>query len=204
MLRSLPMTPEQVVQLRLFPDCGIQDEITFFVDGNDNDEEQVGSTFSYIEPHLPFSGILSPKNAKMLIDVMKMGMADHLQPFEHRTICNHFGPLGPSFRGRDRVESMSMHLCSLTRDFKKLSCTPCLSRIQDFDLVPEHTGPLYRWFRAADGQEAANIPHPEDEDGANTGFVSSSWMLRLSRECYRNRPMNVEPPLVTLECYLDN
>jgi len=100
------------------------------------------------------------------------------------TTLNHFGPLGPSFRGRDRVTTQVMlpHklYVSLLRN-SLLSWTLNNRRLQTYmGLNREYITDLRLWLGDSD----------------NRGVMH--WMKLLQDQSRKTRPMTVQPPLVTI------
>ena len=84
----------------------------------------------------------------------------------HRTTYNHFGPLGPTFRGRDRIQSTLMRPGTLISLLKE--------QVEVFGSFPLHS-----WLARHD--------------------EAMQWLIQLTQECRKSRPMTVTPPLVTIE-----
>ena len=112
------------------------------------------------------------RTIKTAVDELS-GVLDHLTestataPFGvHRTTYNHFGPLGPTFRGRDRIQSTLMRPGTLISLLKE--------QVEVFGSFPLHS-----WLARHD--------------------EAMQWLIQLTQECKKSRPMTVTPPLVTIE-----
>lgn len=167
-LRTFPFSPLQLKTLGLLS-CGIQG-VT--VPGN----------LTYIHPHYPFMGTGTSvvRETTELVQAFSERNAAILRA-DLRTTFNRFGPLGPSFRGRDRVHSRSMRI-----DF-------LLHRLEHPSYVIPST-----WFLVEQKQHIIL-----DSPAFHSWFTSEDdvilWMLESKEECGKSRPMTVSPPSVTIE-----
>lgn len=157
-LRTLPMKPEWLQQMRLQPICGVQGKA-----GAD-----------YISPPYPFLAPETTNNAlKVLAGPLQRRQGNH-HLWAHSTRLDDFGPLGPAFRGRDRVRTVVMNPGSLLRHLGMFHAFYGMGVA-----LPPATTTLYSvWFQESQ--------------------TETSWMVNLSKDCYRNRPMTVQPPQITI------
>jgi hypothetical protein len=99
----------------------------------------------------------------------------------HQTTMNHFGPLGPNFRGRDDIRTRIMNPFSLLHRLHHPSyvipTTWFLLQQKEHMILDSRT--LHSWFAGTD--------------------TVVRWMLELKEECGKSRPMTVMPPIVTIE-----
>jgi hypothetical protein len=152
LLRLAPFTREQQVRLGLGPSLPF------------------GSTFDtgLLEPYRPFRG---HEFARSFLRV-KDHLVQHLVPM--RITLNDFGRLGPTFRGRDLIQSQT---------FFPLCCW--LAMLQFLYTAPEaYTCPRTLFMRLWIGGELPVI----------------TWLLFMQEEANKVRPMTVSPPVVTLDC----
>ena len=137
--------------------------------------EERGTVVEFMYPPLPFVGDAQSESTKNLLRTLAAGRSRTL--FSHTTRLADFGPLGPAFRGRDDVRFLSMTSGNILRHVGMFNSLCC-------------------------GETGSDRPPKVFTDAWLTrSREESEWMLRLSKECYRNRPMTVQPPLVILAAY---
>ena len=117
-LRLLPFSPTQRIELGLCPSGIYQPLMT--TPEEQTQEHTTAATFDSIVPPYPFVGVGTTIIGELtelmeLLSEWTPGMPHGI----HRTTFNHFGPLGPTFRGRDRVESIWMSPRPLINLLKK-------------------------------------------------------------------------------------
>ena len=135
-------------------------------------EESVKIEFMY--PPLPF---LNDTHTNATVNLLKVLAGPRRRThWSHSTRLADFGPLGPAFRGRDDVRFLSMTPGNI---LKHLGMFNALCRATGSDRPPKVLTDVW-------------LTRSEEE---------SEWMLCLSKECYRNRPMTVQPPLVTISAF---
>ena len=201
LLRVSPFTLEQAKQLRLEPFSGILEPYDLnnsvhnqSVPNNDNGNSTSGNAnisggqqlHSWFLPSRTYS-CFSPEcqDVKLLSEHMNQLFRDNNQRIAAlETTLNHFGPLGPAFRGRDRVstEVMLPHklYVSVLRN-SLLSWTLNNKRLQSYmGMNREYVNDLRRWL----------------SDSDNRGVMR--WMKLLQDQSTKTRPMTVQPPLVTI------
>jgi hypothetical protein len=168
LLRTFPFSPSQQAELGLSV-CGIRGAT-------------VPEKLTYIHPHYPYMGTGTSVVAETTELVQAFSGFTLTTPrATHRTTLNHFGPLGPDFRGRDRVQSNVMDPGFL------------VYRLQHPSFVIPST-----WFLVEQKQHLIL-----DSPAFHSWFTAEDnviqWMLELKQECGKTRPMTVVPPLVTIE-----
>ena len=141
----------------------------------------IPESLAYIHPHYPYMGTGTSVVAETS-ELVRAFTEQRTSPrAAHRTTFHHFGPLGPAFRGRDRVQTNLMDPGFLVR------------RLQH----PEYVIPS-TWFLVAQKKHIIL-----DSPAFHSWFTSEDdvvrWMLELKQECGKTRPMTVMPPLVTIE-----
>jgi len=103
-----------------------------------------------------------------------------------QTTINHFGPLGPSFRGRDRVSTQVMlphKLYVILLRNSLLSWTLNNNRLHhhvDREHYKEYVSDLHRWLNDSDKRGVMR------------------WMKLLQDQSLKTHPMTVQPPLITI------
>lgn len=169
LLRTMPMTTDQLEQYKLTPICGIKG-IT------------VPYHTNYVQPHYPFLG--KAHLALEIRDTSVIPVVFDNHDFFHTTTFREFGPLGPAFqfRGRDSIRTVKMGRQNLVAP-----------------LVSPQYMTLPAWKVEEEGRHAIeslsiqNWFTPEPPPGHLW-----AWLSELPRECYKNRPMTVESPTVTI------
>jgi hypothetical protein len=125
---------------------------------------------SLLRPHLPFAcGLKNHDKRAQVWDALRT-----CAPL--RMTLNDFGRLGPTFRGRDLIQSQTVFPSScigVTREF-------CSMTTNDYANVNALSPFLTSW---CSGEESV-----------------ITWLLFLHREAGKTRPMTVAPPLVTIKC----
>jgi hypothetical protein len=124
---------------------------------------------SLLRPHIPFRGM--PKSSFWSL----LSETSNFPPL--RVTFNSFGPLGPTFRGRDMIESMMIYPASV------LGTLVCFEKMDPHEYL---RGPTTN-FR------------PFLQSWVNGGDVVIQTILHLHEQARRTRPMNVIPPLISLE-----
>lgn len=167
LLRMLPLKPEWMQGMKLAPICGTKGQYSSL---NSQDDQQSPTT-EYIAPPSPFwETIQTTETLKGLT---------FQQCWSHSTRMDDFGPLGPAFRGRDRVRTLEILPGGI---LKHLGMFASFCR-----MLPPGEGPnetmVKVWL---------------DQSPAETSFLYTT-----SKECYRNRPMTVQPPVVTISERID-
>ncbi|CAB9508246.1 expressed unknown protein [Seminavis robusta] len=190
-LRTWPMTVQQLQHYKLTPICGI----TCRTDGMDL--EYVQPPYCFVaEARQPMQGTHQSTTLFGQLEAIRV----HQDPYSmsrqwgHQTIVNEFGPLGPAFRGRDRMRSLSLEPRDLVGYLYSESCT--LARVSHDSIMPpsvDYQRRLHRWLSL--GQD----PAPDELLDAGEGPTITSWMMELPRQCYRTRPMTVHPPMVSIQ-----
>jgi len=161
LLRTLPMQTDWLARMKLFPICGIT--CTTPTTTSDDPTSEVECMI----PPFPFmEQITTTRNLLRTL----AGPAPRIL-WRNSTRVDDFGPLGPAFRGRDRVRILDMNPGRLLRHVGTYNSLYCLC-----DSVPIVV--INAWLQQS-----------EEE---------ASWMLNLSTECYRSRPMSVLPPMVMI------
>jgi hypothetical protein len=167
LLRTFPFSPSQQAELGLSV-CGIRGAT-------------VPEKLTYIHPHYPYMGTDTSVVAETTELVQAFSEQTTTPRAAHRTTLNRFGPLGPAFRGRDRVQSNVMDPGFLVH------------RLQHPSYVIPST-----WFLVEQKQHIIL-----DSPAFHSWFTAEDdviqWMLELKQECGKSRPMTVVPPLVTIE-----
>lgn len=103
-----------------------------------------------------------------------------------QTTINHFGPLGPTFRGRDRVSTQVMlphKLYVILLRNSLLSWTLNNNRLHhhvDREHYKEYVSDLRRWLNDSDKRGVMR------------------WMKLLQDQSQKTHPMTVQPPLITI------
>jgi len=192
LLRTVPFTMEQQIQLRIQLPFPSQEEITRNVDDDDHimENNNVDDDLCLIFPHAPFVGIpKSPIFQRLLRErppsTILMNSHDNNTaplPPPLRMKLNDFGHLGPTFRGRDLIRSQTIFASSP-------ACT-----VVAFE----------SWTMAAGGlthNNATNgrVTNPFFEawrQGRDDGVL---WILQLHREAYKATPLTVEPHIITIK-----
>jgi len=127
---------------------------------------------SLLRPHLPFS--CGPRNTN---HSKRIKVWDALWSLETlRTTLHDFGRLGPTFRGRDFIQSQTVFPSScirVTREFVSMS-PDAYSNVSNLS-------PFLQSWRS--GEESV-----------------IAWLLFMQKEAGKARPMTVSPPLVTVKC----
>jgi len=162
-LRTLPLKKYLLGQYKITPICGIQGRC-------------LPDNIEWIQPHYPFSGGCNPLLyawGRSLLPAEPPLTFDPRQ-FYHTTTLRNFGPLGPAFRGRDSVRSVSVG-------------SHVINYLQEPDYQPLETWEMEN-YECYVVRVASRVRHQKFWD----------WISELPRECYMNRPMTVEPPLVTI------
>lgn len=177
-LRIYPMTKKQLRSYKL-PMVGIQGKTRT-------------RAIEYIQPHYCF---LNAKGFD-LFDKATQQAAEKVQNLLRTYYSldmrwNSFGPLGPAFRGRDRVQSVHRPIMDLA---------VCLQVIELRKRFSMNTPLMY----SDDGQHTL----ADDEGHTNTWFTAEmepndlasfpSWFFHLPRICFKSRPMTVEHPVVSI------
>ena len=119
LLRLSPFTPTQQTELGLCPSGIYQPLMTIPVE--QTQEHTTTRTTDSIVPPYPFvvgAGSTVVGELTELTEVLSE-WTPNMPHGIHRTTFNHFGPLGPTFRGRDRVESIWMSPWPLISLLKK-------------------------------------------------------------------------------------
>jgi hypothetical protein len=188
-LRTFPVTTNQLQQYKL-PAVGI-----------------IGRTdpqgVDYIHPHYCFLGCSArdtvvEDTTKVVSHIYRACLLD----FDERTAegalvyrmdtrWHSFGQLGPAFRGRDHVQSvhMSPDTMSVFLSSPGFAMAPPWLMMEEGQHVI-HDNPLYHaWF-------TAEVEPRTDSESLG------SWFLRMPQICYQNRPMTVEPPVISLNAHL--
>ena len=129
-----------------------------------------------LHPHLPFTGCMTSVT-KDIEDVMDC-VTRCRSTYSHKTLYNQFGPLGPAFRGRDRVESNVMRLAAPARQLRRMTTDGNQDETKHYYEL-EHNPMFQPWLL---GQDEV-----------------VQWMSAMRHECTKTRPMTVMPPLVTFE-----
>ena len=124
---------------------------------------------SLLRPHRPFMGQTKLPMLQLLETISNFQQL--------RVVTNSFGPLGPSFRGRDEVQSQGVYpttLIGLAKRFDKLPSAEYL-------VGPVSTMPTFlrEWASGSD--------------------PVLQCLLDLHKESRKSRPMTVTPPLVTIK-----
>ena len=128
----------------------------------------------FMYPPLPF---LNDTRTNSTVNLLKVLAGPRRRThWSHSTRLADFGPLGPAFRGRDDVRFLSMTPGNI---LKHLGMFNTLCRATGSDRPPKVLTDV--WLKRS-----------EEE---------SEWMLSLSKECYRNRPMTVQAPLITISAF---
>jgi hypothetical protein len=187
-LRTFPLTSNQLHHYKL-PLAGIMGR---------TDPQNV----PYIHPHYCFLGggarctvvQETTKVVSYLARVCSFGadefeerIGDEPVIFRIDTRWNSFGPLGPAFRGRDHVQSVRMSPGPLA----VLLSNPSFAMAPSWLMLEEgrhviHENVLYHaWFTS------------EVETSIESESLGS-WFLRMPEICFKNRPMTVEPPVISL------
>lgn len=185
-LRTFPMTRQQLESYKLAsPPSGIQ--------GRTEPRKT-----EYIHPHYCFLGTGTPVVGETtavvsdLIVPIANNSSSQRSKYIHKTRWNQFGPLGPAFRGRDRVQTHSISPGLLVNRLHN----PCFGHSPTWLLLAEgrhfisDSPAMTCWF----------APFTEAADGMDK---LTRWIAILPRECSKNRPMTVQPPIVTIEPLLD-
>jgi hypothetical protein len=176
LLRSFPFKPAQMKTL-LGSTCGIQG-IT------------IPECIDYVHPHYCYVG-MEPQGVyettKLVRTLLLQLGNDFAEPpaptlrVAHQTTMNHFGPLGPAYRGRDEIRTRTMNPFSLLHRLHHPSyCIPTtwfLVEQKEHVILDSRT--FQAWFSESD--------------------TVIRWMLELKQECSKSRPMTVMPPIVTIE-----
>jgi hypothetical protein len=165
-LRNLAMTREGLTLYKMFPLCGwIRDQREFPLLWTES-----GRNYQNLMIQPPPCFLAERDNEDRAISAIIA--QNHSQYWEHQSIINQFGPLGPAFRGRDRIRTVSMRIQSLAMAYLWRN-------------MP-HQMPLgVRLQQAGPGDaEVPSIRH---------------WIMELARECNQTRPMTVHPPLVSIQ-----
>eukprot|EP00523_Entomoneis_sp_CCMP467_P006727 CAMPEP_0168740028 /NCGR_PEP_ID=MMETSP0724-20121128/11765_1 /TAXON_ID=265536 /ORGANISM="Amphiprora sp., Strain CCMP467" /LENGTH=446 /DNA_ID=CAMNT_0008787445 /DNA_START=25 /DNA_END=1365 /DNA_ORIENTATION=- len=95
----------------------------------------------------------------------------------HRTTANQFGPLGPAFRGRDRVETVASRRISLI-----------IYNLCNTEKMLEFKG-----------EEWNNLHLGQWEDLMSVREELKEWTRNLWQLCNTTRPMTVQPPMVSIQ-----
>jgi hypothetical protein len=155
-LRTAPFSRQHVLALGIAPKCI---DPSFF-EQDDSD--------TLMTPHLPFTGMNKYK-------VMTQ-FSQHPR-FESLKITSiDFGVLGPTYRGRDRVQSQVIQPMTAIGVLVAFDGLDASSSV--FDSKYQHNSILEEWVTGRD--------------------PSIRWILDVHGEAAKSRPVNVLPPLVTI------
>ena len=128
---------------------------------------------SLLRPHKPFAGREKSSFMRRLTQVT------NFRPL--RVTFNDFGPLGPSFRGRDLIQSHTIYPAT------------AMGVIIYFDgLNPEE------YAKYTQGPIPTFLPFLRNWSASQDAVIQ--WLLELHTESSKTRPMTVAPPLVTIKC----
>jgi hypothetical protein len=176
LLRTFPFTPSQMMTL-LGSTSGICGT-------------SVPHNVDYIHPHYCYLGMeahLVQQTTKVVRTLLLQLANSFGEPpavttrMAHQTTMNHFGPLGPSFRGRDEIRTRIMNPFSLLHRLHhpsyEIPTTWFLVQQKEHMIIDSRT--FHSWFAGTD--------------------TVVRWMLELKEECGKSRPMTVTPPIVTIE-----
>lgn len=129
---------------------------------------------SLLRPHKPFAGCEKSSIMRRLTLVTNFGPL--------RVTFNDFGPLGPSFRGRDLIQSHTIYPATT------------MGVIIYFDgLNPEE------YAKCTQGPIPSFLPFLRNWSASQDTVIQ--WLLELHTESSKSRPMTVAPPLVTIKCF---
>ena len=211
LLRNLPLTFEQADEhVRLGPVAGIrfehQTSEAVETTNNDNDGEtetniadnettdSVNSSpamrkIPWFRPPVCFSLGVVDHNAILhnkasptdYVDRIFGKLADTVHVGMHQTTLNHFGPLGPAFRGRDNVTTQTMSPFTL------------------IGLLTNHCRLLLTdpYFGLRNNEQAVQSESKMGRFLSNNDALMK-WVTDTLNESRRVRPMTVLPPLVTI------
>ena len=187
-LRTFPLTPNQLHHYKL-PLVGIL--------GRSNPQN-----IEYIHPHYCFLGgggrctavqdttkVVSYLARACLVrdDDIIEGVGQGSSVYRMDTRWHSFGPLGPAFRGRDHVQSTQMSpgpMVALLSNPRFSMAPPWLMLEEGRHVI--HGNDLYHaWFTSEIERDIESEP-------------LGSWFLRMPQICYKNRPMTVESPILSL------
>jgi hypothetical protein len=165
LLRTAAFTGDQQMLLNIA--TIVQDK------ANGNDITTATTSSALLRPHKPFAGCRKFKYIQLLRTM------DSLEPI--RITFNDFGRLGPTFRGRDLIQSHTVDANScldaivafeqLTKDDAIYDCDRPLNSIPPF---------LRSWIL-----------------GDSSTWI---WLKEMHTEGAKVRPLTVTPPLVTVRC----
>ena len=157
----------------------------------------------YIHPHYCFvaPGTMVVNETTQLVSYLfqqlmiasKIGEEEdeEWQNYFHETRCHYFGPLGPTFRGRDRVETLLMNpkvILSRLSDPHYAFSPACQLLEEGRGHVIYGNDFFHHWFQELEqGRELDREADPV-----------WGWMVILCKECYKTQPMTVEPPFVRI------
>ena len=187
-LRTFPLTSNQLQHYKL-PLVGIL--------GRSNPQN-----IEYIHPHYCFLGgggrcTVVQETTKVVSylaracifgeDDIGEGMGSDVSVYRMDTRWHSFGPLGPAFRGRDHVQSTRMSpgpLVALLSN-PRFAMAPTWLMLEERRHVIHENVLYHAWFTS------------EIEGGIESEPLGS-WFLRMPEICYKNRPMTVESPVISL------
>jgi hypothetical protein len=192
LLRTFPMTRQQLAVYKLVaPLHGI-----------------LGRTeprnVEYIHPHYCFlasgTSVVGETTRVVRRLVRPQGDANNgrRSHFDHETRYHQFGPLGPAFRGRDLLEVFKMEPSMMVDRLEspQFSISPTWQLLEEGRHFISNNASFDNWFAVSSWVTAWNEQERRFPDDAWDDV--SFWMMVLGNECYKNRPMTVEPPLVTI------
>lgn len=189
MLRSMPYTAQQARLLGLAPLTGYMFSPPPLQQDGGSEEWWVPPLCFSTTEYLRADRTRLPKKQGSIRSVFfdSDWYAD-LHGGSHETVLSEFGPLGPAFRGRDRLTQIVMRPFDVARHMTKMT-----------QLSPPR----------------ALLTHGEVQEGCVVVDLSVQptwietwiqgdhpiirWMMRLQDELVKTRPMTVAPPLVVIQ-----